>query len=348
MDIIKHNIHMMTLFNKIDSLKRDIDSFKPLEPELQKTLQEKLRIEWTYNSNAIEGNTLTFGETLFFLREGLTSEGKPLHDYLEARNHAEAIDDLQDILGRKRALTEGLIKELHAVLLKGTESTTALGLGGQKITKPVSPGQYKTRPNHVLTLSGQIHYYADPIHVKDEMEKLIAWFQEAKKLHPIERAALFHYRFVSIHPFDDGNGRLARILMNLILMQEGYPPCIIQKIHRRHYLECLSLADTQGQTEPFVSFVASELLATQKTILDILKGAPNNLAAAPISLHQHEREEKILETLTHGARSIGQIHALLPQIKRPTLKSDLQRLVRQKKIKKKGTGKGVVYCFSRN
>ena len=333
---------MIELFNKIDKLKSEIDAFRPLDTGIQRTIQEKMRIEWTYNSNAIEGNTLTLGETAFYLREGLTSEGKPLKDYLEARNHAEAIDGLQEIIERKRDLTEGLIKELHAVLLKGIEATEALGQGGQRVHKPVSPGQYKTRPNHVLTLSGSIHYYTDPLHVTDEMEKLLAWFHGAGQIHPIEKAALFHYRFVAIHPFDDGNGRMARILMNLILMQAGYPPCVVQMRHRRRYLECLGVADSRGETGPFVSFVAEELLATEEVIWEVLQGREATLpAAAP--LNQGERDGLILRALAAGPRSIGQIHRSLPQIKRPTLKSDLQRLVRLKKIQKRGKGKGVVY-----
>lgn len=334
---------MNELLSKINKLKSEIDAFRPIDPEIQGTLREKLRIEWTYHSNAIEGNTLTLGETAFFLREGLTSEGKPLKDYLEAKNHAEAIDGLHDILERKRDLTEGLIKELHAVLLKGADFTEALGFGGQRVRKTISPGQYKTRPNHVLTLSGKVHHYTDPLHVRDEMESLLAWFHEAQDTHPVEKGGIFHYRFVSIHPFDDGNGRLARILMNLILMQAGYPPCIIQIRHRRRYLECLEIADTKGETAPFISFVSEELLATQKTILEILQGGEAGLPATAPTLNQNEREDRILKVLAKGPFSIGQIRGLLPQIKRPTLKSDLQRLVRLKKIQKRGTGKGVVY-----
>lgn len=334
---------MKELFNKIDKLREKINAFRPIEPALQQTLQEKLRIEWTYNSNAIEGNTLTFGETAFFLREGLTSEGKPLKDYLEAHNHAEAIDGLKEVIERKRDLTESLIKELHAVLLRGVEFTEAVGAHNQKIQKPVSPGQYKLRPNHVLTLSGKIHHYTDPLHIKDEMEKLLTWYHQAGKAHPVLKGALFHYRFVKIHPFDDGNGRLARILMNLILMQEGYPPCIVQRVHRKKYLECLETADVTGKTDPFVSFIADELLATQKTILEILQGGGSGLPEVYGVMNQSERESQILRALQQGPLSIGQIHHLLPAIKRPTLKSDLQRLLRLRKIKKRGVGKGVVY-----
>lgn len=334
---------MKELLIKINKLKEEIDAFRPIDEGLQRTLQEKLRIEWTYNSNAIEGNTLTLGETAFYLREGLTSEGKPLKDYLEARNHAEAIDGLHDIIERKRDLTEGLIKEIHAVLLKGAELTEVLGRDGQKVKKPISPGQYKVRPNHVLTLSGKIHYYTDPLHVKDEMEKLVTWYQQTGNIHPVEKGAIFHYRFVTIHPFDDGNGRLARILMNLILMQEGYPPCIIQARHRRKYLECLEVADTKGKIDSFISFAGGELLSTQKAILEILRGGETGLSESGGGLNQTERESRILALLEKGPFSIGQIHPLLPQIKRPTLKSDLQRLVRLKKIRRRGVGKGVVY-----
>lgn len=337
---------MNELFNKINILKEEINQFRPIDEGLQRTVQEKLRIEWTYNSNAIEGNTLTLGETAFYLREGLTSEGRPLKDYLEARNHAEAIDGLHDIIEKKRDLTEGLIKEFHAVLLKGVEFTEAMGSSGQRIKKPVSPGQYKIRPNHVLTLIGKIHYYVDPLHVKDEMEKLLHWYHhESPPLHPVARSAIFHYRFVNIHPFDDGNGRLARILMNLILMQEGYPPCIIQTRHRRRYLECLEKADTEGDTTPFVTFVGEELLSTQQTILEILQGGEAGLPQGQKKLSQEERENRILKVIQEGPTSIGKIHEVLPQIKRPTLKSDLQRLVRLKKIRKKGFSKGVVYFF---
>lgn len=339
---------MIKLFNKIDSLQEEINAFRPIEETLQQTLQEKLRIEWTYNSNAIEGNTLTLGETAFYLMEGLTSEGRPLKDYLEARNHAEAIDGLHDIIEKKRDLTEGLIKEFHAVLLRGAEFTGALGNDGRRVKKPVSPGQYKIRSNHVLTLSGKIHTYVDPLHVRDEMEKLFHWYHhKSQALHTVERSAIFHYRFVRIHPFDDGNGRMARILMNLILMKEGFPPCIIQTRHRKRYLESLEAVDTKGDTAPFVTFVGGELLVTQKTILEVLQGRETAFLQSKEKLGREDREIRILKIIRPGPVSIGRIHEVLSQIKRPTLKSDLQRLVRLKKIQKKGSGKGVVYFISK-
>lgn len=330
------------LWRKITDLKQQIDALRPLNPELQKTLQERLRIEWTYNSNALEGNTLTFGETAFFLRKGLTSEGKPLKDYLEAKNHAEAIDGLHEVVRNQRLITEGLIKELHGVLMKGIEFTYAKGAHGL-IKKPFHAGRYKTHPNHVLTLSGKIHYYTDQLHVKDEMEKLIQWYNDSGSLHPVDRASIFHYRFVAIHPFDDGNGRLARLLMNLILMKEGYPPCIIKNTSRREYLKALESVDTGKIRAPFIGFVAKELTETLETILAILLQKEEPFPAVNPRLNQSQREALILETIGASPLSISQIHEQHPHLKRPTLKNDLKRLVLQATIKQKGNGKGRVY-----
>lgn len=340
----KRQDKLQFLFEKIDALKAGIDRFRPFSPSLEQVLQERLRLEWTYNSNALEGNTLTFGETAFFLREGLTSEGRPLKDYLEAKNHAEAIDALQDILKNRRQMTESLIKELHHLLMKDIGFTQAKGMGGQMLKKILHSGQYKQEPNHVLTLSGKIHRYTDPLHVKDEMEAMVDWYNRSRHLHAVERAALFHYKFVAIHPFDDGNGRMARILMNLILLKNGYPPCIIQNSHRKEYLQNLAMADSQKNTIPFILFVGNELLGTLTTILNILTEQTRILPPVDTEiLNRGERERHILQALSGHVFSIQQIHKKLPQIKRPTLKSDLKRLVKEKKLKASGAGRGVVY-----
>ena len=336
----------MQLLKKIDQLREHIDAFRPLNAGVQKALQEQLRVEWTYNSNAIEGNTLTLGETAFFLREGLTSEGKPLHDYLEALNHAEAIDRLQDVIARKQPITESFITALHGVLMKGTNDTIAQGRYGQMIHKKMHIGEYKKQPNHVLTLSGKIHYYTDPLHVHDEMEALIKWLTSAKKLHPVEQAAQFHYRFVSIHPFDDGNGRMSRLLMNLLLMRSGYYPSIIQHAHRRRYIQALEQVDTLNDVLPFVTFVGEELLATEEKVLQIIQGKTVPIAQATSQLNIVERADRIMYVLRTAEHplSIGQIAELLPELKRPTLKKDLQRLVKQRRIKTQGRGRGLLYC----
>lgn len=335
---------MSKTIQKLAVLKQQIDNLRPLSEPQEKAIQERLRIEWTYNSNALEGNTLTFGETLFFLREGLTSEGKPLKDYLEAKNHSEAIEGLEEIINSERSLTEGVIKELHAVLMKGMEFSIAKGGHGQLVQKPIHPGKYKLLPNHVLTFSGKIHHYVEPIHVKGEMEKLLTWVHSAKGLDPVEKAAIFHYRFVAIHPFDDGNGRMARLLMNLILMKAKYPPCIIKMVHRKSYLKALEEVDLKKTIEPFIEFVSEELLATLEVILSILEGKEMAIENSQ-TINRTERLQLIIATLGTEELSIGQIHVKLSQIPRPTLKVDLQNLVKSAKIKRKGRGKGVLYSL---
>ncbi|MEK8017442.1 MAG: Fic family protein [Candidatus Parabeggiatoa sp.] len=255
----------------INQLQQDIDAQKPLQSALWPTIQEKLRIDWTYDSNAIEGSTLTRGETWFFLREGLTVEGKPFKDFLDARNHAEAIDYLYQVIQDKRPITPGLIKELNALLLLGVTDTEAINAMGKRIKKPATPGQYKSLPNHVLQADGTIHYYTEPLQVADEIEELCQWIQaHLNTQHPLITGAIAHYNLVRIHPFDDGNGRGARILMNLILIKKGYPPAIIRQEERRQYLATLNQADN-GDNGPFLIFVANALLKTQQVIFDDMK-----------------------------------------------------------------------------
>lgn len=322
----------MDILKKIDQIRAQIEGLRPFNEDLQKTLQDQLRVEWTYNSNAIEGNSLTLGETAFFLREGLTSEGKPLQDYFEAKNHAEAIDKLQEIISNKQLITEHLIKSLHSVLMNGAD-------------KEIHVGEYKKQPNHVLTLSGKIHKYVDPIHVHDEMESLLQWLASEKKIHPVERAAQFHYKFVSIHPFDDGNGRMSRLLMNLLLMQAGYYPCVIQNAHRRRYIQVLEQVDSLKDMSLFTNFVAQELLATEEKVLDIVEGRGVALSQPTTILNSIERKGRVLHVLRIAPQplSIGQIAELLPEIKRPTLKKDLQDLVDKRTIRRQGKGRSVLY-----
>lgn len=328
----------LTNLDRIDNILKELKSGFKAMPELLPVLQDKLRIDWTYNSNAIEGNSLTLGETAFFLREGLTAEGKPLKDFLEARSHAEAIDGLFDVVSKKRKMSESLIKELHAVLMKGLDYIYVQGGYGKMVKKAIYPGKYKTLPNHVLTLSGKIHHYTEPIHVNDEMEDLLKWYHKSHTLHPVVKAGIFHFEFVKIHPFNDGNGRIARILMNLVLMQHGYPPCVIKYIHRRDYLTALEQAD-DGNILPFLTFVLNELLYTVEVMLLVLKNVEH-----PSSLfNRKDRDKTLIGILKKGNLSIGKVLERAPYMKRATLKSDLKRLSAIKKIRKKGRGKGTTY-----
>ncbi|MGH7496640.1 MAG: Fic family protein [bacterium] len=263
------------LMNEIDAKQAEINAQKPLHEAIWATIQEKLRIEWTYGSNALEGSTLTKGETYFFLREGLTVEGKPFKDFLDARNHAEAIDYLYQIIRDERPVTPGLMKEFNSLLLSGITHTEAINEMGQKVQKPATPGEYKRLPNHVLQPDGTIHRYTEPLHVPSEMEELLGWIEQALlHKHPVVVSSVAHHNFVRIHPFDDGNGRGARILMNIVLIKKNYAPAVIIKEQRRAYLETLGWADA-GNLIPFTELVARSLLNTQHIILQDLNANPN-------------------------------------------------------------------------
>ena len=261
---------MENLKKTLSEIDRLFDAYKHRGPESADSsgaLYEKLRLEWTYNSNALEGNSLSLGETAFYLREGLTSEGKPLIDYLEARNHAEAIDWLFEVVRDGKPITEGFIKDLNALLHKGVTERPAITPTGQKIMRRISPGTYKKEPNHVLTLSGAIHRYVEPLLVPDEMQRLIQMIEQGEKsIHPAELAAATHYEITRIHPFDDCNGRVARLMLNLILLRAGYPPIVIKIEERRRYLEALEEAD-RGNRELFYLYIAEGVQQTLKAAL---------------------------------------------------------------------------------
>ena len=257
----------MIVFQKLDKLKKELDGFRPLSSDLMEVIDEKFKIDWTYNSNAIEGNTLTLQETAFFLQHGLTSKGRTLKEYLEAQNHAEAIDRMKDIIQQNRSITEGLIKELHALLLRGIDFIW-VGPKSNKVKKEIFQGKYKTKPNHVITLNGKIHKYCEPLSVPEEMEKLV-WFINNSGLHPVEVSALTHHKFVAVHPFDDGNGRVGRLLMNLILMKNGYLPVVIKNEKREEYYRALMKADS-GDVREFVNIIIREEATSLQIVVNVI------------------------------------------------------------------------------
>ncbi|CAA6822426.1 MAG: Unknown protein [uncultured Sulfurovum sp.] len=261
---------LASLFEKADALKEQIDKLKDTDSNLWATILQKLKIDWTYNSNSIEGSTLSRGDTHFFLTEGLTVEGKPFKDFLDAKNHLEAIDYLYDIVSSQRRISEGVIKELNALILAGISYTNAQDEKGNATRKRATPGEYKKQPNHLLLPSGEIHQYVEPIHVQAQMQKLVEWMEKSSEtLHPIFVASIVHYNLVRIHAFDDGNGRGARILMNLILMNKGFFPAVLKSEKKRKYLAGLQEADS-GDIVPFITFVTLELIETLESVLSDL------------------------------------------------------------------------------
>ncbi|MBS7829181.1 Fic family protein [Wohlfahrtiimonas chitiniclastica] len=212
--------------NKIDVLRDQIHSLRPLPELTLSSLQEAMNLEWIYHSNAIEGNTLTLNETKVIL-EGLTvGQGKTLREHLEVINHQEAIDYIQSLIQNDSPLTENIIKETHYLVTKNTVKDA----GAYRTQNVVISGASTTPPSHVK--------------VPDAMVELMEWFksEEFNQYHPVIRAAMFHNEFVKIHPFSDGNGRTGRLLSNLILMQADYLPVIIRAENRLSYYDALDLA----------------------------------------------------------------------------------------------------------
>ena len=249
---------MSNVIEKIDALKAELDALRPLPPDVVGLIEQKLRIESNYHSNAIEGNNLTLGETKSLILHGLTADGKPMRDHLDIEGHDEAVKAIEDAVERNESLNEVFIRNLHKVLLKETYEIDAITPDGQPTKRLITIGNYKTHPNNVRTSTGEIYYFTPPDGVKPAMSDLIDWYRKTENAgeHPIVVAATFHYRFVRIHPFDDGNGRMARLLMNMILIKHGYTVAIIPIQERNRYIESLEQADKSEDLTDFISYVA--------------------------------------------------------------------------------------------
>ena len=242
-------------------LKKQLDSLRPIDKEQEAKIIQKFRLDWNYHSNNLEGNSLTYGETKALLLFNITAQGKPLKDHFEITGHNEAINWVIEVVNGDRPLTENFMRELHTLLLKESYEVDAITPDGQPTKKRVNVGSYKSTPNHVKTKTGEIFYFATPEETPAEMAALMQWYNEKieqPEVNPILLAAEFHYKFIRIHPFDDGNGRTARILMNFILMKFGYPPVIIKTEDKANYFATLQLADA-GNIEAFVDYIAKNL-----------------------------------------------------------------------------------------
>lgn len=223
----------------LTSKKQKLDTFRPLPPELVKNLDEWFKIELTYTSNAIEGNTLTRAETALVVEKGITIHGKSLKEHLEATNHAEALDYIKALVNRKRQdLTEDDILNIHKAILHRIEENHA--------------GRYRTQH---ARLTGSEAVLPNPVKVPDLMKAFMSWLTGENLDHPVKIAADAHFKLVSIHPFSDGNGRTSRLLMNLLLMQAGYPPAIIRKEDRLEYVNALEKGQVRNDTDDFYHLV---------------------------------------------------------------------------------------------
>ena len=252
----------------------ELDSLRPFSKDDEQRIMQKFRLDWNYHSNHLEGNQLTYGETKALLLFNITAQGKPLKDHLEMTGHNEAINWIIDVLKEERALTENFIRQIHKLLLKEPYEVKAITTEGKETKRMIEVGQYKTAPNHVLTKTGEIFRFATPEETPALMHDLLSWYEkekETKDKNAIILAAEFHYKFIRIHPFDDGNGRLARILMNFILMSKGYPPVVIKTEDKENYFNVLQLADA-GQFTPFVDYITTNLIHSMELMIKGAKG----------------------------------------------------------------------------
>ena len=255
-------ISQLDFIKQLEQKKQVVDKNRPLSKDLESRIFQKLKLDWNYNSNAIEGNSFTYGETVALLMEGITAKGKPLKDALDIKGHNDAIQFMLDMIKGKRQLNESDIRNLHKLILGTEYENPSLGVFGKVVGKKVNVGTYKTMPNHVLTSTGETHYYATPEETPAKMTELVSWFNENannKEVNPVVLASLFHHRFVAIHPFDDGNGRMTRILTNFILMKFGYPISVIKNEEKKSYYAALSQAD-RGEVLPFVELMAETII----------------------------------------------------------------------------------------
>ena len=240
------------LFEKVDLKLRELNKQRPLPEETLKSLQENNILDWTYNSNAIEGNTLTLRETKVVL-EGITVGGKTVREHLEVINHKEAILFLEDLVKDDADISERNIKNIHSLVLKEINNENA--------------GKYRVEN---IKISGATQVPTNYIKVPEEMEKLIYRYKEWNQYHPLIRSALLHGEFMFIHPFIDGNGRTARLLMNFEAMKNGYLPIIIKADVRAKYYDALDKAMVDHDYTDFIKLIVEEENKILDQYLDIV------------------------------------------------------------------------------
>jgi Fic family protein len=239
---------------KIDELKKELDAYRNFDSF---RITQALELEYTFESNKIEGNTLTLKETDLIVNEGLTISGKSMREHLEAINHQEAIAYIKELMDKNTAINEHEILCIHNLILRGIY--------------PEDAGKYRKVQ---VMIKGSSHMPPQPFLVAKEMEELFIWYQTNKNnLHPVILAAEMHERLVTIHPFIDGNGRTSRLLMNLILLQHGYVIANIKGTHesRMSYYNALETCQVENNKEHFLLFIAQTEKECLERYLSIIK-----------------------------------------------------------------------------
>lgn len=255
-EIYPESDEITVLLKQVDDLKRCLDSFRPLNPIQVKNIRESEDIEYTYESNRIEGNTLTLSETEMVINKGITIGGKPLDDHLEAIGHNEAIDFIRDMATKNKPIDEYDLKSIHNIILRKIQ--------------PKYAGVYR---NMEVTITGSSHKPPQPYIVSKLMEDYFIWYNDNReKTNPVLLSAQMHQKLVNIHPFVDGNGRTSRLVMNLILLQNGFPIANIsgEGEKRKEYYQSLENHHLTNNSDVFYKFIANRVKESLMKYLSIV------------------------------------------------------------------------------
>jgi Fic family protein len=300
---------------QLDNLKASWLSVQPLSNENEQRLKQKLRLEWNYNSNHIEGNTLTYGETELLLIQGQTVGGHAIREYEEMKAHDVAVDYVDKLAREERVIGETDIRDLNKIILKEPFWKECETPEGKPTRKQIIPGEYKVLPNNVRTATGEIFEYAKPAETASRMGDLVHWLQDElakSSQHPLKIAAKLHDDFLLIHPFDDGNGRVGRLLVNYVLLRAGFPPLIIKAADKANYLAALRLADV-GQVEALTDYLARQLEWSLNLCLRAAKGEslvePSDIEKE-IAIFIREQEANRIEVKKRSAETFRELYKL--------------------------------------
>ena len=253
---------MKELLQKIDALRNELNKYRPLSAAQLQKLEEALFVEYTYESNRIEGSTLTLAETALIIQKGITVSGKSLREHLEAINHYEAIGFIKSIAEKNEPLNERTVKDIHALVLRGIDTENA--------------GRYR---NVNVRIAGSRHIPADALKVQELMDDYFGFYEKQKEIiHPVLMSAYMHEKLVTIHPFIDGNGRTSRLIMNLILLQHGYTLANIagDNESRIQYYNALEKCQSDNACEEFLQLVTAAELGSITSYLNIIKTGNGN------------------------------------------------------------------------
>lgn len=281
-----NNQHIM---NTIETLFKEWQSLQPVKDEYQQRLDQKFMLEFNYNSNHIEGNTLTYGQTEMLLMFGKVVDEADMKDLEEMKASNVGLKMVKEMaLDKEQPLTEYFIRTLHKTLLREDYPVYRQLPDGTSTSYIVHAGQYKTRPNSVITATGERFEYASPEETPALMTDLLQWYNQAEAdgaMTPIELATLFHYRYIRIHPFEDGNGRISRLMVNYILYRHGYPMIVVKSKDKNNYLTALNKCDVAvgpvpsdgahaelSQITPFVEYMSKCLVRSLEISIRGAKG----------------------------------------------------------------------------